>query len=747
MKKTLTLLALLMIAGPQAMAETTPPREVWWTGVTHDPETHKMEGAITTYKHYYAGDSDSDMCWVAASSNVIAWWQDRVEQNGALIIPKDAPRDYEVFETERHLWPNVGGYEGRAIQMWLTGSKPLLLSQTEATTLGHEFQGYYPRLAGAALNSANYMSTFGANPDTMRQKPIYKQYEYTMIQTYSFLPSNYDIDAPDKTRYQWASEKIVEFMENDWGVCWATNTHAMTVYGVELDENGLITKFFNSDNNWPSTGYGYYSELGIRMGTDPNNYGSMRTDWPGSAPTLSNICAIRTTGIRFLDYDVRVGKNLVDDNEFLFSHYCNLIVDGEEDYVLQYDLRDAKAPDSPVEALRVELATEDDWLSSYEVFTDEEVPTGDLNLRGGKVTLVNCAEDRVKLDGGGKVAGIIRFQDSVVKGTTDTIQDANRTLKVDRTDTIAKEINLSATKGTNTLEVTVDNKATFGKLTGEGNLDKTGKGAAEVTDSVSLKGEIRVKEGDFIFGKDVELTGNTKLTVSEGARVQGAEGKAITLTIDSGVHVNDGVMTLTTTVNEGATLKGSGTFAGVTMNGGTLIVGNSPGQQTYTGDLTVNLGDIVFSVDGWNAADEDSAGWDNGVYSNINMGNNAFTVGNDGNIIIALSDEASQALTMGTGELDLTLISNMGNTLSEDELQGLMLRTSFMLSGEQKGALDTPLALDLSKAAYMMRDNALILTSLAGTDNPVPPAPVPEPTTGTLSLLALAGLCARRRRK
>ena len=26
------------------------------------------------------------------------------------------------------------------------------------------------------------------------------------------------------------------------------------------------------------------------------------------------------------------------------------------------------------------------------------------------------------------------------------------------------------------------------------------------------------------------------------------------------------------------------------------------------------------------------------------------------------------------------------------------------------------------------------------------PSPVPEPTTGTLSLLALAGLCARRRK-
>ena len=736
MKKTLTLLALLMIAGPQAMADTTAPREVWWTGVTHDPETHKMEGAITTYKHYYAGDSDSDMCWVAAASNVIAWWQDRVEQNGALIIPKDAPRDYDVFETERHLWPNVGGYEGRAIQMWLTGSKPLLLSQTEATTLGHEFQGYYPRLAGAALNSSNYKSTFGANPDTMRQKPIYKQYEYTMIQTYSFLPSNYDIDAPDKTRYQWASEKIVEFMENDWGVCWATNTHAMTVYGVELDENGLITKFFNSDNNWPSTGYGYYSELGIRMGTDPNNYGSMRTDWPGSAPTLSNICAIRTTGIRFLDYDVKVGNNLVKQDQDVFSHYCNLIVDGAEDYKLQYDLRDAKAPDSPVEALRVNLATEDNWLSSYEVYTDEEVATGHMHFKGGKVTLV---EGVGKYDGGGRVEGTIFFEESTVEGT-------DRALVVDRTDTIAKEINLSATSGSNTLEVTEGKTATFGTLSGTGDLDKKGLGAAKVTDTVELQGEIRVKEGDFIFGKNVVLTGDTRLSVSDGAHVQGAEGQDITLTITSGVQVNDGVLALTTTVKTGATLKGSGTFAAVTVDGGTLIVGNSPGHQDYEGALTLNSGKLVFCVSGFEEASAgDNTGWDSGTYSTINMRGNEFVVNENGEIVIALSADAANSLTTANGTLELILATGLQTGFTEEQLAALAEQTSFELSVEEgagSGAKGLS-TLNAPKFSYKMVDDALVLTTGVSGGSPA----VPEPATGTLSLLALAGLCARRRRK
>ncbi|MDO5449709.1 MAG: PEP-CTERM sorting domain-containing protein [Akkermansia sp.] len=453
---------------------------------------------------------------------------------------------------------------------------------------------------------------------------------------------------------------------------------------------------------------------------------------------------MRTNGIRFLDYDVRVGNNFEGEDEFLFSHYCNLIVDGAQDYELKYDLRDAKAPGSPVDALRVKLATDDDWLSSYEVFTDEEVPTGDLLLRGGKVTLVNCADGREKLDGGGKVEGVIRFQDSVVKGTTDTIQEANRTLKVDRTDTIAKEINLSATKGTNTLEVTEDNVATFGKLTGTGNLAKTGTGTAEVTEEVSLKGSINVQQGKFVLGVNATLSADTVLTVAKDAQMASTADKPVTLSITSGVHINDGEMTLTTTISESATLKGSGRFGKVTVDGGTLIVGNSPGHQEFEDSLTLKSGRVVFSVAGFNEAASltSTGGWDSGTYSTIDMNGHEFIVALDGQIIIALSREAANSLTMAGGDFAMELVSGMSNTLTDEQLAALAKQTTFQLSEElaaQSGraTLATP-----DYFAYQMVGNKLMLTSGAG-DNQT----VPEPATSTLSLLALAGLMARRRRK
>ena len=718
MKKTLTLLALLMIAGPQAMAETTTTTtEHWVKGVVcHDNDSpdewfrnnypKEVETGAYTFSKNDADSYATNQCWAASAANALAWWEDRVEENGALIM-HDTPRGVNLWKTLSPMFVKDGGYPRYAMNYWLWGELPSYAKSflSSSWTAEHQdFHGYFHHLKG--------------------QMEEYNT-EYIMIINHSMTATvrvNDDEEciADARARYLEKESGLLDLVDEGWGLTFYTANHVLTAYGFETDENGRLTQMWYTDNNPGGVRNGYLesTSLGEELKTTGNVQNVQLQTFTGYGD-LRSFNAIRTQGIQFDTYELTFDG--VED-ERLFSHYLNVTYDGGE-HELQYDLRNAKDDGSPVTAKNE---------------AGELISTGDITLKDGKLSLIACAEGREAVDGGGKTSGTITFEAK---------EGATRTLSVQHTDTIAKEIKINAADG-NTLEVAEGNTATFGQLTGEGNLDKTGKGTAKVTDAVELNGEIRVKEGDFIFSKNVVLTGNTRLSVSEGAHVQSMDAaQPVTLSITSGVHVNDGALTLTTTVT-GGVLKGSGTFAGVTVDGGTLIVGNSPGQQTYTGNLAVNLGDIVFSVDGWDtAADATTAGWGNGVYSNINMGNNAFTVGNDGNIIIALSDDASQALTMGTGELDLTLISNMGNTLSEDELQGLMQRTSFMLSGEQKDAHDTPLALNLSKAAYLMRDNALILTSLAGTDNPVPPAPVPEPATGTLGLLALAALAGRRRRK
>ncbi|MCQ2371003.1 MAG: PEP-CTERM sorting domain-containing protein [Akkermansia sp.] len=415
---------------------------------------------------------------------------------------------------------------------------------------------------------------------------------------------------------------------------------------------------------------------------------------------------------------MRVGKNLVDDNEFLFSHYCNLIVDGEENYVLQYDLRDASVDGSPVEAKKVVPYTVDEgdgFTSYHELYTDEVVTTGDMLLQGGQVTLIDCDAKRKDLDGGGRIEGAISFENSKVAGT-------DRTLKVDRTDTIAGEINLSATSGTNTLEVTDGNTASFGTLSGSGDLDKTGTGTAEVTGALTLQGAIRVHEGSFIIGTGADITG------------------AVSLTVDGGV------------------MKGSGTFAGVTVdNGGTLIVGNSPGRQEYLGDLSVNLGDIVFGVSGWDtAADEDNVGWSSGTYSNVVMNGNSLTLGGGSEIRFGVGNGALAALLgsdSGTA-FTMTIATGIGNGeyFDSDLLRQLADQTIFYVTDEAGANITNDAGLNagdslntrITDLKYKLVDNtALCITGVYWASEPM----VPEPTTATLGLLALGLLAGRRRRQ
>ena len=718
MKRTLTLLTLLGAIAATPLNAT----EHWWKGVSINKETNLLEGGYTSYKR--SPSIDWDMCWAASAANAIAWWQDRVEENGALIIPEGTPRGYEVWENIRLWWKNKGGFPGTAIQHWMTGWEGLYSVESYARTAlessGIQHSGYYNRLAGANLSSSDYSNSSGANHEQYEAHPEtdwrYK-YKYTMIQTYRFLSSN--AESPDKTLYQSASERIIQYMDDDYAVLFSTPSHAMTVYGVNANEEGLIDKFYISDNNDIGAAKGKYSELSIFPSDESsaNGPGLMDSNYWGNSHTIRDICVLRTTGIRFLDYDVRVGKNLVNDNEFLFSHYCNLIVDGEEDYKLQYDLRDASVDGSPVDAKKVVPYTVDEgdgFTSYHELYTDEVVTTGDMHLQGGQVTLIDCDAKRKDLDGGGRIEGAISFENSKVAGT-------DRTLKVDRTDTIAGKINLSATSGTNTLEVTEGNTASFGTLSGTGNLDKTGAGTAEVTGALTLQGAIRVHEGSFIIGTGADITG------------------AVSFTVDGGV------------------LKGSGTFAGATVdNGGTLIVGNSPGRQTYTGDLSVNLGEIVFGVSGWETpADDDNVGWASGTYSNVAMTNGALTLGEGCQISFGVADEALAALLSGNGDsFSMTIATGFGNGdyFTPDLLKQLAMQTVFYVSDEHGAVITNNAGLNagdnlntrITDLTYELVDNTqLCVTGVFWRDNPM----VPEPATGTMSLLALAGLCARRRRK
>ena len=689
MKRTLAILAMLTFTSVASSANET----IWASGI--DP--------LDTSTYYFftkAGAYDSPMCWAISAACTIAWWQDQVEKNGALIMPKDQPRDIDVWYTMRNHWKSRGGQPARALQFWLSGDAQYSNDSQWFTDDGVAFKatgGFFPRIAGTHFD---FDSDFAPPSGCM----------VTSVDTRGYS---------DTHTYQAGSRITADLLRNGYGGVLSTGSHAMAIYGVEVDGDDNIVRVYYDDNNY-SSGNPVDGELphsaNVYQGTQrPRKEGDTQDRYSmganiGYGNEISSFALIRTTGIQFTDYDVRVGKNFEKADEFLFSHYCNLLVDGSEDYQLKYDLRDASRDGSPVDPIQTKYD-----LDGRTVLEQKTVTTGNLRLMDGMVSLVDATGTTAEFDKGGSVEGIVSFERSEKSGAS-----AARTLAVLRDAAAVGELAVKTSEGTNTLDVAQDKKLLIGTLSGTGSLDKDGAGTAEVTGALTLQGAIRVHEGSFIIGTGADITG------------------AVSFTVDGGV------------------MKGSGSFAGGTVDGGTLIVGNSPGRQTYTGDLSVNLGEIVFGVSGWETpADEDNVGWGSGTYSNVVMNGNSLTLGGGSEIRFGVGNGALAALLGSDGgtAFSMTIATGIGNKeyFTSELLERLAAQTFFFVTDELGAVITNDAELNagdslntrITDLKYNLVDNtALCVSGVYWRDVP----PVPEPGTATLGMLALCALASRRRR-
>lgn len=255
--------------------------------------------------------------------------------------------------------------------------------------------------------------------------------------------------------------------------------------------------------------------------------------------------------------------------------------------------------------------------------------------------------------------------------------------------------------GAGSLEV--QNAMNAASLSGSGKLAKTGTGDMTVKDASGFKGNIEATGGTLQL-EQVDLTGGKatqNVSVSGGATVnlvdmnQGTDGASIELSIDGGTF---GVYA------DGQAVK-DGNVGDLTLAaGGKIVIGKN------SGTLEANLTTLEDSVLDFTAGVELTMGCTLDV--------------KDGTIVLLNADDFD-GLKDGTLE-SVTLFNGIDNTTmaasnliicrgAEEGADRMTAQVDFQTDGEGHGTL-----------------------SVKG---------VPEPTTGTLSLLALAGLCARRRRK
>lgn len=222
----------------------------------------------------------------------------------------------------------------------------------------------------------------------------------------------------------------------------------------------------------------------------------------------------------------------------------------------------------------------------------------------------------------------------------------------------------------------------------------------------------------------VKVTGGGKLWLADGA-TESSLGMYIAANDGSGVAEISGVAELT---RDGATINLAGLEDNKAIVANTLI--------DIMENSTLNMSNVVIQ-DSSRITDNPATFHVNNVVAAVTVGKNATTIvdGNVLNITSSLMDSVSVTGNDFTidlsGDIDLTGIDYVSITFTSDE------------EGATAASFDTGMDITLQYdgneyEVYFVEDESGITRLYAA---------VPEPGTATLSLLALAALAARRRRK
>jgi autotransporter-associated beta strand protein len=259
-------------------------------------------------------------------------------------------------------------------------------------------------------------------------------------------------------------------------------------------------------------------------------------------------------------------------------------------------------------------------------------------------------------------------------------------------------------------------------------------GTAQMSGWASVGGRVAISPGGSLVASGGDLAIGAGSTVTLGGKTQPGgtltlSDAGATLQLGSSLLVNNGTLNGKLAVNYGSLAKGAGTFNGaVSVNdGGKFSPGNSPGAAT-TGDATWGLGG-GYLVELASASGSAGTAWDlwnvNGALS-VTAGstaNSVFTISlatldaNDGAALLAGFNPAQN--------YNWTIVHTTGG-ISGFDTQRVALNTSGFQGGSGGGQF-----------ALVQQGNDLVLNFTA--------AAVPEPATGLMWGLGLAGLLAAGR--
>ncbi|HVJ81639.1 MAG TPA: autotransporter-associated beta strand repeat-containing protein [Planctomycetia bacterium] len=330
--------------------------------------------------------------------------------------------------------------------------------------------------------------------------------------------------------------------------------------------------------------------------------------------------------------------------------------------------------------------------------------SGDVHFGGSNVRSGGTASLVVSNGGAVDIEGSARFWTSS-SGVTLTGGAAGATLSAGGLRSAPGVAPTIGSTGTNAVLNVTDGLAQtfFGNIAGTLSLNKTGPGTQSLAGVLSYSGDTTVSGGVLEIAPTGSYTGTGSFNVAGGAlRVNGQSGAAAAVTVAAY-----------------GTLSGSGTVNGATtITGGVISPGQSPGNLTFAGGLTMNAGTYLWQLDSLTTAGPGTN------YDLITIAGGTTTI-----------DAASQ-LTLDFSGLGPSANPNGVDAFWQSNHQWMIV--DWTGAGSFSGNIGSITNANWNQGFFALSGgNGDFFLNFSFS-------PVPEP--GTLALLAAAAACAWRRR-
>lgn len=209
--------------------------------------------------------NDDNLCWAAAASNVIDYWQRQY------VVPANTPTGEDIWATlKSSVNANTGGYTIGAMQWWLTGHYAPIEGDGSKNYVGYDLPGPHP-INNGTLNGQDGFTGFYRYLEGENSNFWYDESQSgaaITLSPYKVMNFMSEVHASAES-FKDASSTLMNALLDGSGITTylyvkiaeteELAAHAITLWGAEFDENGQIVGLWLTD---PDDNQ-YYEDAGL----------------------------------------------------------------------------------------------------------------------------------------------------------------------------------------------------------------------------------------------------------------------------------------------------------------------------------------------------------------------------------------------------------------------------------------------------------------------------------------------------